>query len=93
MSKIAIITRKTLHDSISLTAKFPSGAFLKFSVNRNGERLDLRFSNDADVLKQQQLKISKFLKFKPEESNEGRFDRLEKLLTGCTSGSEVINKL
>lgn len=46
--------RKTYtHDRMAIKIKFSSGAALNFSATRNGETLDLRFSNDVVELKKQ----------------------------------------
>ena len=37
-------------DNMRLSAKLPSGASLKFSIGRSGERLEMAFSNDEKYL-------------------------------------------
>jgi hypothetical protein len=77
-------------DRMSLTAKFPSGASLKFSVGRSGDRLELAFSNDSVELKKQMKIVSKWLDFQGDEKNQDRFDRLEALCMKCKSGAEFM---
>jgi len=80
-------------DRMSLSAKFPSGASLKFSVGRSGERLELAFSNDSAELKIQSKIISKWLDFQKGETNQDRFDRLESLCRKCKSGKEFMSHI
>lgn len=80
-------------DRMSITGKFPSGAFFKFAVGRSGETLDLRFSNDRKVLKEQVNIFSKFMNLNEDENNTERFERLENLCKGLKSGGQVIEKM
>ena len=80
-------------DRMSLSAKFPSGASLKFSVGRSGEKLELAFSNDSAELKIQSKIVSKWLDFKEGEKNEDRFNRLEALCKKCKSGKEFMTHI
>lgn len=93
VNEVKIVKRSTFH-KMSLSAKFPSGAQLKFSICNEpfDECLELRFSNDEKVLREQMKIMKKFLEPKSNENNEQRFSRLEALIIGCRSGSEVIQK-
>ncbi len=93
MVKETVVTQKVNHDSMTLTAKFPSGASLKWRIGRGGEHLEVAFSNDTKTLREQTAKINKWLQYRPNENNQMRFDRLEALLKGCKSGAEVIAKI
>ena len=87
------ITKKVTHDNISLSAQLPSGAKIKFFVGRSGEKLELAFSNDREMLKQQMSEMTKWLNNREGEVNQSRFDRLEKVLRMSKSGAEVMNNL
>ena len=85
-----IVKKKLNHDSMWITAKFPSGATYKFRVDRNGEKLEMAFSNN-DAEANDQIKIfNNWLKFRPKETHADRFDRLERLTKQCTSGKMLI---
>ena len=81
------------HDSLSISGKFKSGANFKFKIGRNGETLSLAFSNDTNELKEQTKIFFEYLKFRGDETNLDRINRLEKLCDGCSSGKELINKM
>jgi len=88
--------KKYTHDKMSLTAKFPTGGTLHFSVGRGGERLEVAFSNNDAELKEQTETVKEFVKFRYKEVNQGRFDRLESLLNaqgGCKSGRGVVARM
>ncbi len=90
------IKKSIKYDNLSLSAHFPSGAFLKFSIGRSGDRLDIRFSNDEKVLKEQAKTFSKWIDYREKENNEQRMDRLEKACKMAKSGAEfmkVIEKI
>ena len=91
---VKIVKKETFH-KMSLSAKFPSGAQLKFSICNEpfDELLELAFSNDAEILKSQMKIMKKFLEPKNNENNQQRFSRLENTLIGCKSGNEVIQKI
>jgi hypothetical protein len=89
----AIIKQKLNHDSMWISAKFPSGASLKWRIGRGGERLEIAFSNDTTTRNDQAAKLNKWLGFREGEKNADRFNRLEELMKGCRSGSEVIAKI
>ena len=73
-----------------ISAKFPSGASYRFSVGRNGERITMAFSNN-NAESNIQLKIfNEYMKFHKGETNEDRFNRLERLTKQCTSGKMLI---
>ena len=74
-----------------ISAKFPSGAYYKFRVDRNGEKLELAFSNDTRELKEQTKIFGQYLKFRQGETNEERFNRLEELTKKCKSGKQLIS--
>ena len=78
---------------MSITANLISGAFLKYKINRNGESLELGFSNDRAILKEQTSKMAQWLKLRDKETNQDVFNRLEKLLQSSKSGAEVISNL
>lgn len=85
------VKKKINHDSMWIEAKFPSGASYKFKIDRNGERLEMAFSNN-DVEARTQMNIfGAYMKFKKGETNENRFNRLERLTKQCKSGKELIN--
>ena len=84
------ISKRTTFDRLSLSAKFNSGASLKYSISRNGEKLDLAFSNDATVLKEQSRIICEWLDSK-KETNQERIDRLEEVCKKVNSGKEFID--
>ena len=81
------------HDKMSLSAKLSSGASLKFSIGRSGEKLEIAFSNDPIVLKDQLVKMQEWLKFKNGETNLERFARLRQVLETSTNSIEVMQKL
>lgn len=84
------ITKKYGFDTMSISAKFPSGASYKFTAGRSGERLMVAFSNDDAEAKVQMKVFQNFMKFRKGEINQGRFDRLEELTKKCKSGKELI---
>jgi hypothetical protein len=82
------------YDRLSLSAKLPSGASLKFSINRGSERLAMAFSNDSKIAGEQLKAMSSWLKFRDEdETNIQRIERLESVLKMSNSGAEVIANL
>jgi hypothetical protein len=87
------ISKRIGFDSMSISGKFPSGASLKFSIGRSGEKMELSFSNDINVLKAQMKTFKSWMDYRPNETNLDRFDRLEKILQGCQSGAQVISKM
>ena len=87
------ITKKYGFDNMSIAAKFPSGASYRFSVSRIGERLTVAFSNNNKILQAQTKIFAAWMKLRPSEVNQGRFDRLEELTKTCTSGKELIIKM
>jgi len=86
----AKISKKYGFDTMSISAKFPSGASYKFTAGRSGERLMMAFSNDDMESKVQMRIFQNFMKFQPKETNEGRFNRLEELTKKCSSGKALI---
>lgn len=88
-----IIKRKNNYDSMWISAKLPSGAYIKYHLNRNGETIDLRFSNDTNILAAQSKIIQEYMQLRKGETNQHAFDRLETLLNQCNSGKEVIDKI
>ena len=78
-------------DRMSINAKFPSGASLKYSIGRSGEKLELAFSNDSAELKKQIKIVSKWLELRKGETNKNVFDRLETLCKKCNSGKEFMS--
>ena len=87
------ITEKIGFDNMSISAKLPSGASIRFSIGRSGERLTLAFSNDDAVLKEQTRKMSKWLELRKDENNLQRFVRLRSVLEGAKNSLEVMEKL
>lgn len=81
------------HDNMSLSAHFPSGASLRFAIGRSGDKLDLNFSNDPKILKEQGKILIKWLDYREKENNEQRFARLEKICMLAKSGAEFIKLL
>lgn len=90
MAHETFVSKKVNHDSMWISAKFPSGASYKFRVDRDGERLEVAFSNDTKELNIQIKIFNKWMKLKPKETNADRFDRLERLTKQCTSGKMLI---
>ena len=87
------ITKKINFDSMWIKAQFPSGANFRFSVGRSGERLALAFSNDRNILKEQTKIFMKWLEFRPNETNQQRFDRIEELCSQYKSGNHLIKSI
>lgn len=87
------ITKSVKWDSMSLSAKFKSGATLKFRLNRNGETLEVGFSNDSAELKKQSAAVMAWMKPKGKETNQDRFDRLEKTCLAVNSGKEFMETI
>ena len=87
------VKRTNGFDRLSLTAKFPSGASLKFSVGRSGDRLELAFSNNRAELQKQSKLVADWLDFQDGEKNQDRFDRLEALCKKCKSGAEFMSHI
>ena len=90
------IKKSIKHDNMSIAAHFPSGAFFKFSIGRNGEKLDIRFSNIQSELNEQGRRFLKWIEYREKETNIDRFDRIEKACQLARSGSEfmkVIEKI
>jgi len=87
------VKRTNGFDRLSLTAKFPSGASLKFSVGRSGDRLELAFSNDSAQLSKQAKAVAEWMDFRDGEKNQDRFDRLEDLCKKCKSGAEFMSHI
>jgi len=85
-----IVKKKLNHDSMWISAKFPSGASYKFRVDRYGEKLEMAFSNNDAESKIQIRIFQNYMKFRPKETNEDRFNRLERLTKQCTSGKMLI---
>lgn len=84
------VKKKLNHDSMWISAKFPSGASYKFRIDRNGEKLEMAFSNDDNEAKVQIKIFNNWLKFRPKETHADRFDRLERLTKQCSSGKMLI---
>lgn len=87
------VKRTNGFDRLSLTAKFPSGASLKFSVGRSGDRLELAFSNDPSHLSRQAKIVAEWMDFREGETNQDRFDRLESLCKKCKTGAEFMSHI
>ena len=85
------VKKKINHDSMWIKAKFPSGAYYKFSVNRDGERLEMAFSNNDSEASVQIKTFNNYMKFRKGETNEDRFNRLEELSKKCSSGKQLIS--
>jgi hypothetical protein len=88
-----VVKKSIGFDRMSITGKFPSGASLRFFIGRSGEKLEISFSNDEAELKKQSDILMKWLKYRDDEDNVQRFERLEKLMKECKSGSELIEKI
>ena len=78
------------HDRMKIEIFFPSGASLKFRIGRSGETLEIAFSNDSQTLKTQSAQVRKWLEQRKEETNQDRFDRLEKTARQAKSGIEFM---
>jgi hypothetical protein len=87
---MAKVNKKIGFDRMSISAKFESGADLRFSISRNGERLTIAFSNDINELKRQSDIVEAWLKLRTGEKNIDRFNRLEEVCKNCKSGAEFI---
>jgi hypothetical protein len=90
---MAKIKKSIGHDRLSLSAKFPTGAELRFSISRLGERLMVAFSNDKKEGDMQMQSLRSWLEFRDGETNLDRINRLAELVKGCKSGKEVIEKI
>lgn len=87
------ISKRVGYDSMTISGKMMSGASVKLTINRNGERLESALSNDPDVAGKQLATLTSWLKLRKGESNEDRFDRLEKVLNLSENSTEFINNL
>lgn len=98
MSKTKALPKETqvktiiTHDSMMFKAWFPSGAVLNWRISRTRETLDVRFSNDDDVLKKQVKVVAKYLK-KLQGNNAMKFHMLEQLVLPCKFGCDVIRAM
>ena len=84
------VKKNYTHDRMSIKIKFASNATLDFSVNRNGERLNLAFSNNTVELKEQSKTVQKWLELRKNENNQERFNRLEAAARAAKSGKEFL---
>lgn len=87
------ISKKIGHDSMSITGSLPSGAYLKFTIGRRGEKLECALSNDIATMKSQMKQIQDWLKYRGNENNTDRFNRLEQVLLKSKNSIELINNL
>jgi hypothetical protein len=87
------IKKRYTFDSMKLEAIMQSGATVKFSITRSGERLVSCLSNDINIAKAQTESLSVWIKRRDKESNRERFDRLEKVLSESNSVAELIANL
>ena len=88
------LTRNYTHDTMTLSATFPSGGSFKYKVGRPGERLEVCFSNEDKELKRQTEVFNEWIKLYPK--NGDRFAALESLLKaqgGCKSGAHVVRRM
>lgn len=88
------LTKNYTHDTMTLSATFPTGGSFKYKVGRPGEKLELCFSNDDNVLAGETNSFMLWTKLYPK--NGDRFANLERLLKaqgGCKSGKQVIARM
>lgn len=88
-----IVKKRITHDNMSIRAKFPSGASLLYSISNYREKLEVAFSNDSKVLKEQTKIIADWLKAVGEETNADIFNRLENVCKSVVTGKEFINHI
>jgi hypothetical protein len=84
------VTKSVGHDRLSVSAKFPTGGVLRFSISRAGERLTVGLSNDRETLLAQSRKISAWVALRSGETNGQRIDRLAAICERCGSGAELM---
>lgn len=87
------ITKKYGFDRMTITGVLQSGANVKFSVGRTGERLTAGLSNDMKVAKVQMQQLSDWVRLRENETNQDRFDRIEMVLLKSNSSIDLINNL
>lgn len=94
------LTKDYGHDSMSISATFPTGGSIKFSVGWDGEKIEVAGSNNGLIMTEQSKVANKYLKFRKGETNKDRFARFETLLTGgsgwaceCGSVASVITRM
>lgn len=90
MNTTTKIKKSIGHDSMSIAATLASGANLRFSIGRSGEKLAVGFSNDRKILNEQANVVKQWLRFRTGETNLDRFNRLENLLKQSKSGAEAV---
>lgn len=93
MAKNPKIDMRITHDALSLAAKWQTGASLRFSITRSGERLTVAFSNDKAILAAQTKRLVAWIRRRPGETNEARILRMRDLCEGTVSGAAVMNRL
>ncbi|MCK9576363.1 MAG: hypothetical protein WC979_00420 [Candidatus Pacearchaeota archaeon] len=87
------INKKIGHDSMSISGVMQSGANVKFTINRGGEKIVAGLSNDIKIAKVQLLTLQTWLKLRDGENNAQRFDRLENVLKISNNSKEFIENL
>lgn len=87
------LSKRIGHDSMSISGKMLSGALVKLTIGRNGEKLEVAFGNDEAVAKRQLAELKEWLKNRKNETNQERFDRLEKVLLASDNSTEFMNNL
>lgn len=75
-----------------LTVKLPTGGTLKWTINRSGEKLEVAFSNDPAVLKRQCKIVQDYINGL-KGTNKEKFDQLEELAKGCSSGANLCDNM
>ena len=91
----AKVKRYTSFDAMSISATFPSGANFKLRVNRNGETLELAFSNDMPTLREQMKTFNAWIKRESDKHKDWTklFDILEGYCKKSNTGKELISIL
>jgi len=88
------VSRRESYDSMSITGTMPSGANFKFKVNRNGETIEIGFSNDKIVAKAQMVIFRSWIKFNAERNDttswKDIFDKLEAFTKASKNSTQFI---
>lgn len=77
MSKKKIV-RTVTHDRLAILRNFDNGQFIRFSIGRSGENLNVGL-NDPEAAKTLLKELDIFVKFRNDETNIDRIDRLENI--------------
>ena len=93
VSTKAIIRKSISHDRLSIDVKFPTGASFRYYASRNGSRITVAFSNNREELLTQTEVVKRWDKFYGSETYGQKIDRLENIMSNCTSGASVIEAM